>query len=817
MGGTCYLCTEIKHRKPNKKMDVIYKSAKNIITIALALFAMTGQAKEIVWEQPATEFGNCYGDGFFNLDLDVTKVELKDNETVVYITAQQRSDYPDFWFQFVGDTYLKVGDERFTIVSADNIELNQHTQTGKDGKLDMAFHFPPLPKGTKQFDFIEGDGQGAFQIKGIKPVEERWKQLFPSYWRDNNGDWKIAFFEDCAIYDCQFWNYKQCDVNAKTGEATMVLTSGDDELKVVVGKDKKGQRTIEIGGQKATYSMMTSRFLPDYPTKDTRTDFVDSGYETDTVTVVGWLKDMPEQFKSLKTFEFGKENIFTDEQESVHADLDSLGRFSVKIPVLNSSEFFIDWSRCFIRTMFEPGKTYFMLYDFKEGRRYFMGDDSRLQNELFKYPLDWKTVELYEGQESAGNGGAELFEPYIASVDSLLKTQNAHIDALGEQHPTLSTRFNIYRKGNTLMQQARDFGQARFRVKDIQLPDNARRFAYDTFWTKIEKPYTLHRGFSNFLRDYLDDATRARNAVFSYNLVDHYKEFATNDEELALLTRWKKWIDEVTPLIEAEPTVEAKIRKSQELDSLNADLMKEVDKIVQSPKASKIIYGGLLVNTLKEHAKTLDSLHADPFIRNVWLFRQAYSHIDHERTSLPPSVMDTIKTMIGNPACIAMLEEKNGHYLAIENREFDKLVLKSSDGLAELTEGEALLKKLIEPYKGKFVLLDIWGTWCGPCKEALSHSTEEYARLKDYDIQYLYLANRSPQESWENVIKEYNVSGPNVAHYNLPAEQQSAIERHLDVHEFPTYKLFDREGRLLDIKVDPHHLEDLARLLEQMK
>ena len=48
----------------------------------------------------------------------------------------------------------------------------------------MAFHFPPLPKGTRAFDFIEGDGPGAFQIKGIKPVEERWLQLFPSYWRD---------------------------------------------------------------------------------------------------------------------------------------------------------------------------------------------------------------------------------------------------------------------------------------------------------------------------------------------------------------------------------------------------------------------------------------------------------------------------------------------------------------------------------------------------------------------------------------------------------------------------------------------------------
>ena len=757
---------------------------RSMIFLFCAFVAMTATAKEktVVWQQPTTEFGTCYGDGFFNLVLDVTKVELKDTETVVYITAQQRSDYPEYSFQFAGDTYLKVGEQRFTIVSADGIELNKFVQTNKDNLREMVFHFPPLPKGTTSFDFIEGDGQGAFQIKGIKPVEERWKQLFPSYWCDNNGNWKIAFFEDCAIYDCKFWNYKQRDINQKTGEAAI-----------------------------------TSRFLPDYPTKDTRTGFVDNGYQTDTVTVVGWLKDMPEHYKQQKTFKFGYQDLYTDEPKDVYTDLDSLGRFTVKIPVLNSSEFFCDWQRCFIRTMFEPGKTYFMLYDFKEGRRLFMGDDCRLQNELFRFPLDWNSKSLYEGPETAGKGAEELFEPYIASVDSSLHAQFASIDALCQQHPTLSTRFNMFRKGNTLMQQARDFGQARFRAIGMQLSDHARRYAYDMFWKKIEKPYTLHRDFSGFLRDYIDDAVRARNTVISYSLREHYKEFATNDEELALLTRWAKWIDEVRPIIEAEPTDEAKIRKSHEVDSLNAGLIKEVDKIVQKPEASKIINAGMLSSELKAHLAALDSLGAEPFINDLWLTRRVLSHFEHDRTSLPPSMMDTVRAMIGDPVGLAMIEKQNDYYHALENREFDKLVLKSSDALAHISEGEALLKKLVEPYKGKFVLLDIWGTWCGPCKEALSHSTEEYARLKDFDIQYLYLANRSPQDSWENVIKEYNVSGPNVAHYNLPVEQQSAIERFLNVQAFPTYKLIDRNGNVLDMKVDPFHLEDLARLLQQLK
>ena len=365
--------------------------------------------------------------------------------------------------------------------------------------------------------------------------------------------------------------------------------------------------------------------------------------------------------------------------------------------------------------------------------------------------------------------------------------------------------------------QARDLGQARFRAQHFHLPDNARQYIYDTFWKRLPEPVTMHHDLSTFLRDYLGDAADDIRISISINPQDHLEEYASNDEEMALLKRWKEWIAEATAAVEKAPTNEEKQKVAEELNTKNADMIAQVSKILNGQKGMKFVSGKMLVGSMKSHLKLLDSLKTTPFIKDMYLARMVWKDIDNRRCSLCPEVLDTLKSLVSNPVCIAMVEKQNNHYLAIENHEFDKLVLKSSDNLADLSEGEALLKKLVEPYKGKFVLLDIWGTWCGPCKEALSHSTEEYARLKDYDIQYLYLANQSPQNSWENVIKEYNVSGPNVAHYNLPQEQQSAIERHLDVHSFPTYKLFDRNGNLLDLKVDPRDLEGLARLLEQMK
>ena len=69
----------------------------------------------------------------------------------------------------------------------------------------------------------------------------------------------------------------------------------------------------------------------------------------------------------------------------------------------------------------------------------------------------------------------------------------------------------------------------------------------------------------------------------------------------------------------------------------------------------------------------------------------------------------------------------------------------------------------------------------------------------------------------KNIIKEYDLMGEDIVHYNLPAAQQSAIEHFVNVQAFPTYKLIDRDGTVLDVNADPRDLEGLARLLEKLK
>ena len=152
-------------------------------------------------------------------------------------------------------------------------------------------------------------------------------------------------------------------------------------------------------------------------------------------------------------------------------------------------------------------------------------------------------------------------------------------------------------------------------------------------------------------------------------------------------------------------------------------------------------------------------------------------------------------------------------YLSLQNKDITASIKTAPQ---DMNDGEKLLRHILEPYKGKLVLLDVWGTWCAPCKMALANSKEEFERLAPYDVVYLYMANNSPEESWKNIIKLNNLVGDNIAHYNLPAAQQSAIENYLNIRSFPSYRLFDKEGNLVDVKVDARQLDNLEKIIKEL-
>ena len=798
---------------------------QTIITALFALFALAGQAKEktIVWEQPSTEV-NTEIEGYFRTLLEITRVELAKDETRVFLHVSSR---PENWVKFATGTHLASNGRQYALKRLDGMELDKETFLTEHGYADVVFHFEPLPMKTQCFDFIEGDSVNAFKLLGIEDARTRAQKLFPSNWRNvQTGNWTIGFYDDFAIYDCQFWNYKERQ--QKGDKYTFILENGGKEVVVNVEKNKKGQRTISFDGTKGEYSLITSVTLPDYPMKDTSTAFKDSHYKTDTVTLVGWLKDMPQWMKDAgRAYEVQHEHPFMVDETSSYDKMDSLGRFTIKIPLVNSSEVYGDWKRTYIRTLFEPGETYFLLYDFKGGHKMFMGKNCRLQNETLAHPIAWVGGRP-EKDEMDEDEAMKFLEAVKAEKDKAMQ----ELEEVVAAHPNISDRYIKYLKGHYRICEGAALMQGRFHMKDRHVPAGFLDYVNREIWQKMETPYTLYSKFGWFRRDFLGQLVSDKYSIkgpkytftAAYDMyvpvLRRYRdagEVAITDDELDALEDYFEEVVKV--IIRQQGAASEEDGKRAVEDFKQLDCVKRYAEIREREDVKAVLAKEeVLMLSIYHPLCILDSLSSDQNLRDIVSACELYGLMDLQRKPLEESAMQNALNSIKMPAAKDFLLAEQKKYLDLQNRNISHSEnLKPAEGVADMSDGEQILRKLIEPYKGKIILMDIWGTWCGPCKDALSRSQAEYKRLKDFDLVYLYLANNSPDESWKNVIKMYDVTGDNVVHYNLPAAQQSAIETFLQVEAFPTYKLIDRDGTVLDVNADPRDLEGLARLLEQMK
>ena len=771
-----------------------------IITILLAVAALTVQAQTKVWDNIVMGYANAP-------IINVNRVALYADRTDVSLHIDYRKGRQ---MGFSRGTALKAGGKEYKVTGATVIKLDEpYTMT--EDTLNLTLTFEPLPVTTQKFDFTSPDGLQLLNIRNANSLPE---DITNTYWRnESTGDWLIGITPNHVIYKNKVW-----DIVSQTEKKDAYTLTINDGTIIKVGKMKKGLRIITIGKEKpATCSPIVTAALPDYPTKDMRKGFVDNGYRTnDSVTIIGWMKDMPQQaWERGKEFSVGIENIFRDKEESSYAKMDSLGRFTLKMPILNSSQVFLDWGRTSESTVLEPGKTYFLLYDFMAGQMLWMGDDVRLQNELLAHPHDWNEDRIADKEEGKVTAMQFKVRTDASRAASMTKLQNCLT-----QHPNLSQRYIDYLTGYYLTDQGESMMQARFSIPGYDLPKEYLDYVGNELWNKACKPYTLYRDFSTFVRDYLNHLRDTQQGDWGIL----FRNTALRLEQQGVVTLTDKEREALNHYIIMHNQLEAGIKNDisqQERDSLinafnSSETVTTLNALIK--RLGKPLQDEMNLTGYRQTMEVLDSVGCDRALRDISLARQFYRAINESREPLPDVAVNMIEQEVQLPSAKAAVMALQNKYLEIQQRDITKSgILKSNNDVANMSDGEQILRKLTEPYRGRLVLLDIWGTWCGPCKAALSHSQEEYERLKDYNLVYLYLANRSPEDGWKNVIKEYNVTGENVVHYNLPADQQSAVEHFLQVHSWPTYKLIDRDGKVLDVNADPRNLEGLAKLLENLK
>ncbi|MFD1293732.1 TlpA family protein disulfide reductase [Lutibacter holmesii] len=106
--------------------------------------------------------------------------------------------------------------------------------------------------------------------------------------------------------------------------------------------------------------------------------------------------------------------------------------------------------------------------------------------------------------------------------------------------------------------------------------------------------------------------------------------------------------------------------------------------------------------------------------------------------------------------------------------------------------------------KGKFVYIDIWATWCGPCKReipSLKLLEEEY-HGKNIEFVSISVDNidgkRGSHESWLKMVKDEELGGTQLFADN---DFNSEFIRAYNINSIPRFILIDPKGNIVDADV----------------
>jgi len=109
--------------------------------------------------------------------------------------------------------------------------------------------------------------------------------------------------------------------------------------------------------------------------------------------------------------------------------------------------------------------------------------------------------------------------------------------------------------------------------------------------------------------------------------------------------------------------------------------------------------------------------------------------------------------------------------------------------------------------KGKYVLLDFWASWCGPCRRNNPNLVALYNKLKSPQFEILGISLDRDKDPWFEAIKKDKLTWPQVSdlkYWNSKAAQDYEVE------SIPTSFLIDPKGVILGSNFSESEIQEIV-------
>jgi len=126
-------------------------------------------------------------------------------------------------------------------------------------------------------------------------------------------------------------------------------------------------------------------------------------------------------------------------------------------------------------------------------------------------------------------------------------------------------------------------------------------------------------------------------------------------------------------------------------------------------------------------------------------------------------------------------------------------------------QGENFITKEVislEGLKGKYIYLDFWAVWCGPCVTELPDLKAIYEKVNTDKIEIISVVGDSPGHALEEMIEKHGITWPQIL-----SDGNNEITGIYGIGGYPTTFLIDPNGVIIARDIRSKELEDKIREL----
>lgn len=153
-----------------------------------------------------------------------------------------------------------------------------------------------------------------------------------------------------------------------------------------------------------------------------------------------------------------------------------------------------------------------------------------------------------------------------------------------------------------------------------------------------------------------------------------------------------------------------------------------------------------------------------------------------------------------------------------KNRAFNETAIPADLHFPDVSSAQTI-KDVTDLYKGKVIFMDIWATWCGPCRAAFAHISplQEYAAANDVVLLYLSIDRPENDEKWRKMAAYYGLKGEHVRVQNAFHQEVYDTFGRQGALSIPRYVIFDKQGKIrFTSAASPEQWDKLKEQLQEV-